>query len=249
MSIFGKTTGSRSVRLILVNISPMSTDLLCRAFREQEIIQMVGSAATPGELARLLNDLGPNGDGDVALIGSAAGRKESSALRFLEQVAASGSRARPIVLSEDMSQEDVVSFFRHGARGLICESQADLPVLLKCISCVSAGQLWASAEQVEQLMRSLSYPRSLKVKNVMGDSLLSPREEQVLHLLASGLSNRDLARTLKLSEHTVKNHLFRIFDKLGVSNRMEAVLYAISHGQQKVMPSPAAPVKVQTGAA
>ena len=99
---------------------------------------------------------------------------------------------------------------------------------MKCIRCVGAGQVWASSEQLELLIRSLSHLGSLKVTNVMGDSLLSQREEQVLHLLADGLSNRDLAKALKLSEHTVKNHLFRIFDKLGVSNRMEAVLYAIS---------------------
>jgi len=102
---------------------------------------------------------------------------------------------------------------------------------------VGADQLWASAEQVEQLLCSLSQPHLLRVKNVMGDSLLSEREEQVLDLLAHGMSNRDLARTLKLSEHTVKNHLFRIFDKLGVSNRMEAVLYAISNGQRKALPT------------
>ena len=68
---------------------------------------------------------------------------------------------------------------------------------------------------------------------MLGDSLLSKREEQVLHALADGLSNRELAASLNLSEHTVKNHLFRIFDKLGVSNRMEAVLYAISQREQR----------------
>jgi DNA-binding NarL/FixJ family response regulator len=76
---------------------------------------------------------------------------------------------------------------------------------------------------------------------------LSKREEQVLHLLADGLSNRELAHALKLSEHTVKNHLFRIFDKLGVSNRMEAVLYAISQREQR--PGIHRPQPVQAAAA
>ena len=86
---------------------------------------------------------------------------------------------------------------------------------------------------MDQLVRSLSSPRTFAVTNVLGDTLLSKREEQVLHFLADGMSNRELATTLKLSEHTVKNHLFRIFDKLGVSNRMEAVLYVISQKEQK----------------
>jgi DNA-binding NarL/FixJ family response regulator len=89
----------------------------------------------------------------------------------------------------------------------------------------------------------------MKLTNMIGDSLLSPREEQVLHLLADGLSNRELAKTLKLSEHTVKNHLFRIFDKLGVSNRMEAVLCAISMRQHRLSATRVSSQGMQSGAA
>jgi DNA-binding NarL/FixJ family response regulator len=70
--------------------------------------------------------------------------------------------------------------------------------------------------------------------------LLTAREQQVLHLLADGLSNLELATVLRLSEHTVKNHLFRIYDKLGVSNRMEAVLYALTPRNTMPAPSPSA---------
>lgn len=234
------------VHIVLVNITAMAVDLLRFAFAGQETIRLVGCAATPCELDKLLNEHSP----DVALIGSSGLRQESVALPFLEQIAAAGTAVRPIVMSEDMSREDVVSFFRNGARGLICKLHTDVSLLLKCICCVSAGQVWADSEQLEQLLRSLSHPRSLKVTNLMGDSLLSQREEQVLQLLADGLSNRDLAKTLKLSEHTVKNHLFRIFDKLGVSNRMEAVLYAISQREQRIAPSRASSsLETRTGAA
>ena len=236
----------RPVNLILVNITAMSADLLRYAFSGQEKIKLVGSAATSSELAILLNEGFP----DVALIGSDGSRQESVALPFLEQIAATGTVVRPIILSEDMGREDVVTFFRKGARGLLCKSQSDVSLLMKCIDRVSAGQVWANAEQLERLLCSLNHPRSLKVTNVMGDALLSQREEQVLDLLARGLSNRDLARALKLSEHTVKNHLFRIFDKLGVSNRMEAVLYAMNNSQQKALPSRDASLQeVETGAA
>ena len=234
------------INLILVNITAMAADLLRFAFAGQDEIRLVGCAATPSELETLLTEQSPQ----VALIGSTGLRQGSVALPFLEQIVAMGSPVRPIVMSEDMGREDVISFFRNGARGLICKAQTDVSVLLKCICCVSAGQVWANSEQLEQLLRSLSHPRSLKVTNVMGDSLLSQREEQVLHLLADGLSNRDLARTLKLSEHTVKNHLFRIFDKLGVSNRMEAVLYAISHREQRLAASrTSSSIEMESGAA
>jgi DNA-binding NarL/FixJ family response regulator len=246
MGNFESVHGNRPVRLILVNITAMSADLLRYAFSGQEKIKVVGSASTSSELATLLNEQFP----DVALLGSNGSRQQSVALPFLEQIAATGTVVRPIILSEDMSREDVVTFFRKGARGLLCKSQSDVSVLMKCVDCVGAGQVWANAEQMEILLRSLSHPRSLTVTNVMGDALLSQREEQVLDLLARGLSNRDLARELKLSEHTVKNHLFRIFDKLGVSNRMEAVLYAMNNSKQKAIPSrAAASPEVETGAA
>jgi DNA-binding NarL/FixJ family response regulator len=71
---------------------------------------------------------------------------------------------------------------------------------------------------------------SLRVLNALGRALLTPREEQVVALVAEGLSNRETARELNLSEHTVKKYLFRIFDKLGISSRVELVLYAVNHG-------------------
>jgi DNA-binding NarL/FixJ family response regulator len=238
---------SSPISLILVNIRAMAVDLLRFAFAGQESVRLVGWAATASELETLLSECAP----DVALVRSSGSRQESNALPFLEQLRSMSSTVRPIVMSEDMSREDVVSFFRHGARGLVSKSQTDVAMLLKCIRCVGAGQIWANSDQLEQLLCSLSSPRSLKVTNVMGDSLLSPREEQVLHLLADGLSNRELAKTLKLSEHTVKNHLFRIFDKLGVSNRMEAVLYAISMREQRLTASRVASSSIgaQSGAA
>jgi DNA-binding NarL/FixJ family response regulator len=80
------------------------------------------------------------------------------------------------------------------------------------------------------LLDLISEVPSLRVLNSRGQQLLTPREEQVVALVADGLSNRDTARELDLSEHTIKKYLFRIFDKLGISSRVELVLYAVNHG-------------------
>jgi len=69
--------------------------------------------------------------------------------------------------------------------------------------------------------------------NARGGKLLTPREEQVVALVAEGLQNRDIAQELNLSEHTVKKYLLRIFDKVGISTRVELVLYAVNHGEQR----------------
>jgi DNA-binding NarL/FixJ family response regulator len=82
-------------------------------------------------------------------------------------------------------------------------------------------------------MDLISEVPSLRVLNSRGTSLLTPREEQVVALVAEGLGNRPIARELNLSEHTIKKYLFRIFEKLGISSRVELVLYAVNNGDPR----------------
>jgi DNA-binding CsgD family transcriptional regulator len=84
-------------------------------------------------------------------------------------------------------------------------------------------------------MEAFSQLAPMRVVNADGMRLLTKREEDVVRLLAEGMQNRDIAQELKLSEHTVKNYLFHIFDKLGVSSRVELVLYAVSSTKRSQM--------------
>jgi len=135
-----------------------------------------------------------------------------------------------IILLDTYDRDIVVNAFRSGARGLFCFSQYPFRLLCKCIQSVHRGQVWADSEQMQYLVESLSQVPSLHMVNSRGIRLLTPREEQVVALVADGLSNREVARELCLSEHTIKKYLFRIFDELGISSRVELVLYALSHG-------------------
>jgi len=135
-----------------------------------------------------------------------------------------------IILLDTCDRDVVVHAFRSGVRGLFCFSQYPFRLLCKCIQSVHHGQVWANSEQLQYLIEALSQVPSLHMVNSRGIRLLTPREEQVVALVADGMSNREVARELSLSEHTVKKYLFRIFDKLGISSRVELVLYALSHG-------------------
>src|ERR1700675_2903223 len=137
--------------------------------------------------------------------------------------------AKVLVLHES-SRDSVVNAFRSGVKGLFCFSDYPFRLLCKCIQSVHQGQVWANSEQMQYLVEALSQVPSLHMVNSRGIRLLTPREEQVVALVADGLSNREVARELCLSEHTIKKYLFRIFDKLGISSRVELVLYALSHG-------------------
>ena len=135
-----------------------------------------------------------------------------------------------ILLLDIPSREMVVNAFRSGARGLFCFSDSQFRLLCKCIHSVHRGEVWANSEQLQYLIEVLTQVPSLRVVNFRGNRLLTPREEQVVALVADGLCNRDVARELNLSQHTVKKYMFRIFDKLGISSRVELVLYAVNHG-------------------
>src|ERR1700683_3275027 len=135
-----------------------------------------------------------------------------------------------VLLLDAPDRDDVVNAFRSGARGLFSFADSTFRLLCKCIQTVHDGQIWASNQQVGYLMDAVTQVPSLRVVNSQGTSLLTPREQQVGGLVADGLSNRGVATELGLSEHTVKKYLFRIFDKIGVSTRVELVLYAVTRG-------------------
>jgi DNA-binding NarL/FixJ family response regulator len=138
-----------------------------------------------------------------------------------------------VLLVNSYDRDLIVSTFRSGARGIFTITDSNLRHLCKCLQRVAEGQIWASSEQLSFLIDLVSEVPSLRVLNAGGKSILTPREEQVVALVAEGLGNRQIARELNLSEHTIKKYLFRIFEKLGISTRVELVLYAVNNGDPR----------------
>jgi DNA-binding NarL/FixJ family response regulator len=154
----------------------------------------------------------------------------ASQMASMRRVHLSHPAVAKVLLVESYDRELVCNAFRSGVRGIFCISDAHFRLLCRCIQRVAGGQIWANTEQMAFLMDLIAEVPSLRVLNSRGEQLLTPREEQVVALVAEGLSNRETARELNLSEHTVKKYLFRIFDKLGISSRVELVLYTVNHG-------------------
>jgi DNA-binding NarL/FixJ family response regulator len=151
----------------------------------------------------------------------------------MRQVHLSHPQVAKVLLAEAYDRELVIGAFRSGARGIFCLTDTHFRLLCRCIQRVADGQVWANAEQMNFLLDMVSDVPSLRVINSKGGELLTPRQQQVVALVAEGFSNREAARELKISEHTVKKYLFRIFDKLGISSRVELALYAVNHGDPR----------------
>jgi DNA-binding NarL/FixJ family response regulator len=136
-----------------------------------------------------------------------------------------------IVLLEENDSNVAIVAFRGGADGVISPAIDGFSSLCRCIEQVNKGQVWANSAQLHQVLEEFSRNAPVQVLSNTGEALLTRREEEVVHLVEDGLTNRQIAVKLGLSEHTVRNNLFRIFDKLGVSTRVELALYTMRHSR------------------
>lgn len=149
-----------------------------------------------------------------------------SGLQVIRQTQLEHCGTRTILLVDTRERDVVVDSFRAGARGLFFRGQP-FTLLRKAIRAVARGQVWAGHIEIEYILDALLAVPNARVTNAAGTVLLTKREEQVVLHVTNGLSNREISQQLSLSEHTVKNYLFRIFDKLGVSSRAELILYVV----------------------
>jgi DNA-binding NarL/FixJ family response regulator len=133
-----------------------------------------------------------------------------------------------IMLIPNSERDLVVDAFRGGARGVFCRLHS-IKLLSKCVRAVHEGQIWADTRNLAFLLEFLTELKPLRlVKPGGGMTRLTPREAEVVHLLADGFSTREISRKLALTEHTIRNYVSAIYDKLGVSSRVELALYAVA---------------------
>jgi DNA-binding NarL/FixJ family response regulator len=212
----------------------MNSQLLASALERDKRFQVLDSAADArGFIASVLKE-----QPLVVIISAEIDGMPRKGFEVAREIHALRPETRIVMLLDSSERSLVVEAFRAGARGVFsrCES---LRSLAKCIYCVSQGQVWANSKELRYLLEALGEALPLKVIDARGAELLSRREQEVVRCVAEGLSNREIAQRLGLTEHTVKNYLFRIFDKLGVSKRVEVVLYAYSLGSNHQLNAPA----------
>ncbi len=216
--------GLQRIRILLVDADRMSGQLIASALkRSRHRFDVIAVARNFFEAMRELDEHQPH----VAIIGSELQDGPLTGFRFLHQLCASHPKTAAIMLLQECEHEPVVDAFRAGARAVFSRAQS-LTALSKCIRVVNAGQIWASNEDIEFVLEALKQSRPLQLGNRSGMSSLTKPEQDIVRLVAEGMKNRDICLKLKVSEHTVRNYLFRIFEKLGVSSRVELVLYAVS---------------------
>jgi DNA-binding NarL/FixJ family response regulator len=149
-----------------------------------------------------------------------------SGVEVLAELTRRAIAPHPIVLTAEISRRDIVEVLRLGAHGIVLKDSAS-ELLFTAIRTVLSGQCWVGRESVGDL---LQYLHAQSAAAERPKFRLTPRERQVVAAVVDGLTNKDIARRFTLSEDTIKHHLSSIFDKVGVSNRLELALAAIEHG-------------------
>jgi DNA-binding NarL/FixJ family response regulator len=225
--------GRTVIRLMIFDATKMGCQMLAHVLTDFSAqLKIVGQSTSS-----IIDANSPVHDADVALISANLSEGPGSGLKLVREIRKNAKATRCIVLLDDCYREQVVESFSSGVMG-VCGRDESCEILCKCIDRVYHGQIWANSEQLRYVLETLWTGTRIHVTDARGNALLTRREEDIVFLVAEGLRNREIAEQLKLSEHTIRNYLFRIFEKLGISSRSELILYSIEQ-RKKANPASA----------
>jgi DNA-binding NarL/FixJ family response regulator len=228
------SASGKSLRVLVADSNRTQSQLLSSALRRQTGMKVSSCRCELSDCMQALQ----SAPVDVVLLGDGP-TDHNHLIVALRSLHTAYPHMGLILLLDSYDRTLVVNAMRAGVRGLFCRACQPFRALCRCISVVYQGQFWVNTEQLGYVIEALSSAPRARVFNAKGEGLLTPREEQVVSLVAEGIGNREVAQQLGIKENTVKKALLRIYDKLGVSNRVELVLYALTYrGVGKAPPLP-----------
>jgi two-component system, NarL family, nitrate/nitrite response regulator NarL len=214
------TKAKQAIRILVADDHAIFRDGLRKLLEVADDVTIVGEASNGVECVKMLAKFKP----DILLLDLRMPEKDG--LGVLEEVNFDSLPTRVIVLTAAEDDRDVVRAMRLGARGVVLKQSAS-DLLLKSIRKVADGEIWLDNRMTAEVIDA--FKKSSESGQRREKPLLSDREKEIVQLVAQGFRNREIGEKLFISEQTVKNHLHNIFDKLGVSDRLELALYAIHH--------------------
>jgi len=212
----------QAIRVVIADDHPIFRDGLRRLLGAEPGFEVIGEAGDGHEAVAKAAALRP----DVLLLDLAMPR--ANGLQALQDLLELRLPVRPVLLTAAIDSAETVKALRLGARGVILK-EAATQLLFKCLHSVMNGEYWVGHERVQDIVEQLRRSEDDSNRELAPAARLTRRELQIVAAIVEGSSNKDIGQQFSLSQQTVKNHLSHIFDKLGVSNRLELALYAVHH--------------------
>ncbi len=211
-------------RLLISDDAPVFRDGLRNLVESQPDMCVAGESAVSDEVMAMARELKP----DLLLLG--LGSPERSGLEVLNSLATIYPPIRVLVLVSEVEERSILEAFYRGAHGIVLRG-SPREVLLNSIRSVIAGQYWLEGESVPILIEALRKPPAQqKGAAPAKDFGLTPHELKIVQKIANASSNKEMGQELSISERTVKHHLTNIFNKLGISSRVELAVFALKNG-------------------
>ena len=211
------------IRVLVADNTRIHTQLLADALKRDHGLDVISADSDSHSLIAAA----AAHKADVLLLSSNLDEEPLRAFEVLRELRASHPQIRAVMLLDSSKREPILHAFRAGARGIFSRHES-VDSLSKCVRSVHDGQIWASSQQMSFAVEALASSPTVRAVDAKGLDVLSKREMEVVRCVAEGLTNREIAERLALSQHTIKNYLFRVFDKLGVSGRVELLFMTLS---------------------
>ena len=223
------SNGKAKIRIVVADDHPIFRDGLCKLLALEEDFEVVAQAQDGRQVLEVLQQFEP----DILLLDLKMPGLDG--LATLQRLQAVKNKTRVIVLTASDDKNEFVQAMKLGTSGIVLKQTAT-ELLIKSIRKVHAGEIWLDSHTTQAVIRQFvaneEPPQTPPPTSQVRDrerSPLSQREREIVALVAQGFKNKEMAEKMFISEQTVKNHLHNIFDKLGVSDRLELALYAINN--------------------
>jgi len=217
------TVESRPVQILIADDDPIVRQVVRAVLGENTACAILGEAEDGRQACEMVAQQAP----DILLLDLLM--PHLPGLETLRQLTASATGVHTILLCSSISSRQVLEALQLGARGVVLKH--NVAELLPAIEAVMAGKYWIQGKSVSNVVQVVDdLMRAGKESGAANRFRLTARELQIIALITQGYTNRDLAQALRITEETVKRHLTNIYNKVGMSNRLELALFAIEHG-------------------
>jgi two-component system, NarL family, nitrate/nitrite response regulator NarL len=213
---------SGKVRILLADDHTIFRDGLRKLLEAEPDFEIVGEAGDGADAISMVQQIKP----EILLLDLAMPRVPG--LEALREVIALKSPVKTILLTAAIEKRQIIEALQVGARGVVLKDAAT-QMLIRAIRTIINGQFWVGRESVTDMQVYLKHQIATQPAPKAKSYGLTRREIEILGTIVGGLSNKEIAQKFSLSEDTVKHHLTNIFDKVGVSSRLELALFAINN--------------------